>query len=206
MAFPKHCVSTVTVSSRQGADRSDCRADRHRQPADTRPVNAAKRRDRQPRGSGHACPAGRAKSGDPGMAGRGKNRREEGEGGSRSPGASQVRWPVGRTGDQTMAAPHRARPAAGADMNSGSKRRRQPDIAGHHKDETARPADAREVPPQRLAAWLAIMAQDHAGQAARQPRRRRPRIRQPARVGEQPKLRQAAAGAAPGGGRPRPGK
>ena len=90
-------------------------------------------------------------------------------------------------------------------MNSGPKRRRKPDIAGHHQDETAGPADLREVASQRLAPWFAVMAQDHPGQAAWQPRRRGPRVGDTAGVGEQPKLGQARASARPSSGGPRPG-
>ena len=211
MAFPKHCVSPGTVSSRQRANRPDRHADRRGQPADTGPFYAAKRRDRQPRGSGHARPAGGAKHGRSGMAGGGEDRRKKDESGSRQRGAPQVGWPVGRAGDQPVAMtrvrrPHLTRPTPGAKMNACSERRRQPGITRYHKGETAPPADAGEIPPQCRASWLAIMAQHHARQATGQPRGRRSRIRQPARVGEQPKLWQTPRGAGPRGGGPSPGE
>jgi hypothetical protein len=91
-------------------------------------------------------------------------------------------------------------------MNSRPERGREPGIAGHYKGEAPRPAYTSEIPPQRLAVRLAVMTQHHAGQSTRQSRRSRARIRQPARVCEQPELRQASGGAGPPGSRPRPGE
>ncbi len=91
-------------------------------------------------------------------------------------------------------------------MDARPKRRRQAGIARHHQDEPARPADARQIPPQRSTFRLAIMAQHHTGQTSRQPHHRRARIRQPTRVGEQPEWRQVSGGTGPPGSRPRPGE
>ena len=100
--------------------------------------------------------------------------------------------------------PEQARPAPRAKMHPGPQCRRQPDIAGHHQGETARPADPRKLTPQRLAPRFAIMAQNHAGKPTRQPRRRRARIGEPARVGEQPK-QGTPRSTPPGGSGPCPG-
>ena len=79
-------------------------------------------------------------------------------------------------------------------MNARPERRRQP---GHHPPPPAQdgaPGRSARGHAQRLAARFAVMAQHHAGKTTRQPRRRRPRIGQPPRVGEQPE-RQARASA-----------
>ena len=47
--------------------------------------------------------------------------------------------------------PRPTRPVACAQMHTRAERRRQPGIAGHHQGQTPRPADPREVAPERLA-------------------------------------------------------
>ena len=108
-------------------------------------------------------------SGRSGMAGGGEDRRKKDESGSRQRGAPQVGWPVGRAGDQPVAMtrvrrPHLTRPTPGAKMNACSERRRQPGITRYHKGETARPADAGEIPPQ----CRRVLARHH-GAAPRPP-------------------------------------
>jgi hypothetical protein len=66
-------------------------------------------------------------------------------------------------------------------------------------------ADAGEVPSHRLAPRFAVMAQNHAGQTARQPGYRGSWIGEPARVGEQPKPGQAPGSTRSDGSSPCPG-
>jgi hypothetical protein len=199
----------LPTASGQRADRTDRLADPCRQPPKRPSVDATQRRHRQLRRPGHARPADRAENRRSRVACGGKHRRQEGEDGARPSGTSKVCRPVGRTGDETMAAlqvtgPHRTRPTPRAEMHARAERSRQSGIAGHHKGKPTRPADAGQVPPQRRPSRLAIVPQHDAGQAARQAGRCGARIRQPARVGEQPELRQAASGAGPCGNRTRP--
>jgi hypothetical protein len=71
-------------------------------------------------------------------------------------------------------------------MNPGPQRRGQPDIARHDKDQTPHPADPREVSAQYRAVRLIIVAEDDAGEMARQSGDSLPRVGQPRRVREQP--------------------
>lgn len=80
------------------------------------------------------------------------------------------------------------------EMNSRVQQGRQPDVACHDQHQPARAADPGQISTEARPVRLAIMAQDNAGEAARQPLRSAARIGQAARVGEQPE-----------GGKPRPG-
>ena len=86
--------------------------------------------------------------------------------------AAQVRRPVGGTGDQTVTAAQRARPAPGAQMNAGPSAAASLASPGHHQGKAARATDPREVAPERRPSRLAVMAQHDAGEAARQARHR----------------------------------
>jgi hypothetical protein len=71
-------------------------------------------------------------------------------------------------------------------MNPGTQRRGQPDIARYDKGKPPHPADPREVGAQYGAVWVIVVAEDDAGEVARQPGDNLPRIGQPRGVREQP--------------------
>ena len=90
-------------------------------------------------------------------------------------------------------------------MHAGAERSCQPGIAGHHQGEAPRPADPRQILAERTASRLAVVAQYHATQAARQPRYRGAGVGQAPRVGEQPEFRQVRRATVPAGRRTSPG-
>jgi hypothetical protein len=71
-------------------------------------------------------------------------------------------------------------------MNAGSQRGGQPDVARHDQDEPPRPANPREIAPDARAIRVIVVAEDNAGQTARQAGNGVPRIGQAGGVGEQP--------------------
>ena len=81
-------------------------------------------------------------------------------------------------------------------MHSSAKRRRQSGIPGHHQGKPASAADSRQIPSERLSAGFTVVPQHDTSQPDRQACRRRARVGQPARVGEQPQCRQASTAAA----------
>jgi hypothetical protein len=89
-------------------------------------------------------------------------------------------------------------------MNASVQQCRQPDIACHDQRQPARAADPGQVSTEGAPVRRAIMAQDNAGEAARQPLRSATRIGQAVRVGEQPERRKPRPG--PDGYGLRPGK
>jgi hypothetical protein len=194
------CLGRHSDSS-QRADCPDRHADRHRQSAYAHAIYAAECRDRQSRGSREARPTNRPKWDRRRMARGGEDRGQKCEGGSCPGCAAQIRHVMSRARNQSLPAacpcgPRAVRPTSRTEMNSRLQSRCQPCVAGHHQDEAAAPADPSEVATQRLPARLAVMAQHNTSQTAGQPPRCWSRIRQPPRVGEEPKSRDALKGAA----------
>jgi len=114
--------------------------------------------------------------------------REEGQRDAGLVRALQVAQVMGRTRDKATPAEH-SWPATATQMDAGAQGGRQPDVAGYHQCKSPRAADAAQISAEGETVWLAIVPQHDTGETDRQPRRRWPRIRQPARIGEQPEAR-----------------
>jgi len=138
------------------------------------------------------------------MAGRREHRREKDQSRAGPPGSSELDHVMGGAGDQGAAETSGPRPTASPEMNPRAQQCRQPDIASHNQRQPARAADPGQVTTEAAPVGLAIMAQDNAGKASRQPLGRRARIGQAARVGEEPERGKPRSG--PGRHGMRPGK
>ena len=186
---PRGCCTRSP--SAQGPDGPDRAAQPRRQPPQPPGLHAPQRRHRQRRSAGQACPAHRPQRRRSGMAGGGKHRRQERQ---RVPAraarrssaplcAELVTNPRTRSGPGQRP-PRRCTPARSAAASLASPATTSTSRRARHSRARSR--------PRASAPRIVVMPQHHPGQAPRQPGDRRPRVGQPARVGEQPQRRNAA--------------
>jgi hypothetical protein len=122
------------------------------------------------------------------MAGGRERGGQENEVRAGTPRASQIAAIVRGTGNQPATPPpdraHGIRPAPGTQMDTGTKRCRQPAVSSDHESEPACATDAGERAAQRRSARFAIVAEHDPGPARRQSDERSPWVGQAPRVGE----------------------
>lgn len=185
MAFAKHCVQTDTTRSGQGGNGSNGAAF-PAEPAHSPPVNSPQGSNVDGDLAGEAHPGRGAKRRCTRMAWRREHRRKKDQRGTSALGSPELDHVVGGAGDQSAPAAPGPGPMPAPEMHPRVQMRCQPDIACHDQHQPARPADPGQVPAETGAIRGAVMPQDNAGKAPRQPFSCAARVGQAALVSEQP--------------------
>jgi hypothetical protein len=179
----------------QRADGAHPAAETRWQPPYRDLVDAAQRRDRQPRCTRQPRPTRRPETNGVRVARRRECRGQERDLRPRPPGTPQFRRSMRRTCQHASPCSCMPGPASATQMRAGPERCRQTDVACHHQGEPSGPADACQCPPEFRAVRVAVVAQHDASKATRQPRDRRAWVGQSPFIGEQPQYGESASAA-----------
>lgn len=205
MAFPKHCDVLATSLSRTRHinpliapaathGRLDkCRTDRPSIPPSAATSMPASRASRAQRNGPSAAAVGWLSVGN------------AGERNARAAPARRARTNSAPLCAELVTGPRRGRTTQGqrpARRCTPARRDAASDVSRHDQRQAAGAAQPGKVAAKRHPVRRAVVPQHHARQAPRQTGHRRARVRQPVRIGEQPKRRQVAATARDGCSRP----
>jgi hypothetical protein len=108
---------------------------------------------------------------------------------ARPPSPEQIRYRMGGTCGHTPCA-NRSGSVPVSQMDAGSQRRCQPNIARHHQDQPACPAHPRQIASEAGASGVAVVPQNDSGAAAGQAGNRGAGIGKAGVIGEQPQAGQ----------------
>ncbi len=159
-----------------------------RQPLGGCAIDSAKGRDPERCVTCESGPSDGAERARLWMTCRSEHWRQERENGTRSRSATQILETVCRAGHEPASADV-PRPVPAAKVHAGVESRRQANVTGHHQNQPARPADAREIAAQSRTIRMVVVAEHDSGQTTWKFGNGGTRVGQPLRVGEQPQRR-----------------